>query len=144
MDDNQILLKSHLERRFLGATLIEDEIQLQELSEKIINFIEQKTTNSDTTKIFDEQIQLNLCGTEFQKRVWNALCSIPRGSTTTYSKIATQIGMPKACRAVAGACAANPIAVIIPCHRVIRSDGAISGYRWGVERKVELLRRESK
>jgi AraC family transcriptional regulator, regulatory protein of adaptative response / methylated-DNA-[protein]-cysteine methyltransferase len=81
-------------------------------------------------------------GTPFQRLVWDALCDIPAGATASYADVARRIGMPKAVRAVAGACAANNIAVAIPCHRVLRSDGAISGYYWGVERKRELLRRE--
>jgi AraC family transcriptional regulator, regulatory protein of adaptative response / methylated-DNA-[protein]-cysteine methyltransferase len=82
-------------------------------------------------------------GTAFQQRVWLALRAIPPGQTATYSSIARKIGSPQSVRAVAGACAANPIAVAIPCHRVVRHDGGLSGYRWGVERKRELLARES-
>ncbi|MEO7136352.1 MAG: methylated-DNA--[protein]-cysteine S-methyltransferase, partial [Gemmatimonadales bacterium] len=81
-------------------------------------------------------------GTAFQRRVWQALQEIPVGSTVSYTEIAARIGSPKAVRAVAKACAANPLAVAIPCHRVVRNDGAISGYRWGVERKQALLERE--
>ena len=82
-------------------------------------------------------------GTAFQQRVWQALREIPAGSTTTYTDIAMRIGAPKAVRAVAQACAANTLAVAIPCHRVIRRDGEMSGYRWGAERKRALLKRES-
>ena len=82
-------------------------------------------------------------GTVFQQRVWKALGEIPSGSTATYADIARRIGAPAAVRAVAGACGANALAVAIPCHRVIRSDGGLSGYRWGVERKRELLHREA-
>ncbi len=81
-------------------------------------------------------------GTAFQQRVWQALRQIPVGQTVSYAQIAQRIGSPKSVRAVAGACAANVLAVAIPCHRVVRSDGALSGYRWGVERKRELLSRE--
>ncbi|MEO7136160.1 MAG: methylated-DNA--[protein]-cysteine S-methyltransferase, partial [Gemmatimonadales bacterium] len=83
-------------------------------------------------------------GTAFQRRVWQALQEIPVGSTVSYTEIAARIGSPKAVRAVAQACAANPLAVAIPCHRVVRNDGAISGYRWGVERKRVLLEREAR
>jgi AraC family transcriptional regulator, regulatory protein of adaptative response / methylated-DNA-[protein]-cysteine methyltransferase len=83
-------------------------------------------------------------GTAFQRRVWDALQSIPPGRTASYAEIADTIGAPTATRAVAGACAANPVAVAIPCHRVLRSDGALSGYRWGVERKRALLAREGR
>ncbi|MNR61183.1 Bifunctional transcriptional activator/DNA repair enzyme Ada [compost metagenome] len=78
----------------------------------------------------------------FQERVWQALRNIPAGSTASYAEIAQRIGSPKAVRAVAQACAANALAVAIPCHRVVRSDGNLSGYRWGIERKRQLLERE--
>jgi AraC family transcriptional regulator of adaptative response/methylated-DNA-[protein]-cysteine methyltransferase len=87
-------------------------------------------------------LPLDVRGTAFQERVWQALRAIPPGQTATYSEIAERIGAPQAVRAVASACAANRIAVAIPCHRVVRRDGALSGYRWGVARKRELLRRE--
>ncbi|HQX92872.1 MAG TPA: methylated-DNA--[protein]-cysteine S-methyltransferase, partial [Thermomonas sp.] len=83
-------------------------------------------------------------GTAFQQRVWDALRKIPAGQTVSYAQLAQRIGMPSASRAVARACAANTLAVAIPCHRVVRSDGALSGYRWGVERKRALLQREAK
>jgi AraC family transcriptional regulator of adaptative response/methylated-DNA-[protein]-cysteine methyltransferase len=88
-------------------------------------------------------LPLDIQGTAFQRQVWQALQTIPAGETTTYTEIAKQIGKPSAVRAVATACAANRIAVVIPCHRVLRSDGSLSGYRWGVERKAKLLQRES-
>ena len=87
-------------------------------------------------------LPLDVRGTAFQQKVWRALRKIPVGRTATYSDIARRIGAPKAVRAVAGACAANHIAVAIPCHRVIRTDGDLSGYRWGVDRKRALLDRE--
>jgi len=87
-------------------------------------------------------VPLDARGTDFQQRVWRALREIPVGATATYTDIASRIGSPKSVRAVAQACAANPIAVAIPCHRVVRSDGALSGYRWGIERKRTLLARE--
>ncbi|MBV9993260.1 MAG: methylated-DNA--[protein]-cysteine S-methyltransferase [Alphaproteobacteria bacterium] len=86
---------------------------------------------------------LDLRGTPFQARVWQALRQIPSGRTASYADIARAIGRPKAVRAVAQACAANPVAVIVPCHRVVRSDGALSGYRWGADRKRALLAREA-
>ena len=82
-------------------------------------------------------------GTAFQERVWQALRQIPAGETRSYAQIAALIGQPSAARAVALACAANPTAVAIPCHRVVRTDGSLSGYRWGVERKRALLAREA-
>ncbi len=89
-------------------------------------------------------LPLDIRGTAFQHRVWSALREIPAGKTATYAEIAKRIGKPEAVRAVAGACAANKIAVAIPCHRVVRTDGSLSGYRWGVERKRRLLEREAK
>jgi len=88
-------------------------------------------------------LPIDVAGTAFQRRVWAVLRQIPPGATTTYSELAKQIGRPKAARAVAGACAANPVAVAIPCHRVLASDGSLSGYRWGKQRKQALLDRES-
>ena len=85
---------------------------------------------------------LDVRGTAFQQRVWKALREIPAGETASYSAIAEKIGSPRSVRAVAGACAANALAVAIPCHRVVRHDGNLSGYRWGVERKRELITRE--
>jgi AraC family transcriptional regulator of adaptative response/methylated-DNA-[protein]-cysteine methyltransferase len=86
---------------------------------------------------------VDLAGTEFQRRVWAALREVPSGETVTYAELARRIGRPAAVRAVAGACAANPAAVVVPCHRVVRSDGGLGGYRWGVERKAALLEVES-
>jgi AraC family transcriptional regulator of adaptative response/methylated-DNA-[protein]-cysteine methyltransferase len=88
-------------------------------------------------------LPIDIRGTAFQQRVWQALRDIPAGATASYTDIARRIGAPKAVRAVAGACAANPVAVAIPCHRVVRRDGALSGYRWGIERKRALLQREA-
>ncbi len=87
-------------------------------------------------------LPLDVQGTVFQRRVWQALRDIPVGQTASYAEVARRIGQPKAHRAVAHACANNQVAVAIPCHRVVRSDGNLAGYRWGVERKAELLRRE--
>ncbi len=89
-------------------------------------------------------LPLDMRGTAFQQRVWAALRYIPAGETASYAEIAKRICAPKATRAVAGACAANPVSLAVPCHRVVRSDGALSGYYWGVERKRELLERERK
>ncbi len=88
-------------------------------------------------------LPLDIRGTVFQQRVWEALRAIPAGRTATYAEIAKAVGHPTAARAVAQACAANPLAIAIPCHRVVRTDGDLSGYRWGVERKRELLGREA-
>jgi AraC family transcriptional regulator of adaptative response/methylated-DNA-[protein]-cysteine methyltransferase len=95
-------------------------------------------------QIFTDNYKLELCvrGTEFQRKVWSALCEIPSGSTTTYAQIAQKVGKPKAVRAVGTAIGANPVAWFIPCHRVLRSDGALGGFRWGLELKVKMLERE--
>lgn len=86
---------------------------------------------------------LDLVGTPFQIRVWEALRRIPAGSTVSYGELAARVGQPGAARAVARACATNPCAVVVPCHRVTRADGSLAGYRWGIARKAELLRREA-
>ena len=88
-------------------------------------------------------LPLDVAGTAFQRRVWEALREIPPGETTTYRAVAERIGRPRAVRAVAGACASNPAAIAIPCHRVLASDGSLSGYRWGTDRKQALLRKEA-
>ena len=90
----------------------------------------------------DRELPIDVAGTEFQRRVWAVLRQIPSGETVTYAELARRIGQPRAVRAVAGACAANPAAVVIPCHRVVRSDGDLGGYRWGVTRKQALLQAE--
>ena len=87
--------------------------------------------------------ELDPRGTPFQRRVWRALRGVPPGETTTYAALAARLRSPRSARAVAGACAANPLAVAVPCHRVLRGDGSPSGYRWGLRRKAELLRREA-
>jgi AraC family transcriptional regulator of adaptative response/methylated-DNA-[protein]-cysteine methyltransferase len=125
-----------LQDRFPQATLIGGDCRYELLVSRVIGFVEQPGAALN--------LPLDVQGTAFQQKVWQALRKIPAGKTATYSEIAASIGMPKAVRAVAGACAANPIAVAIPCHRVVRTDGGLSGYRWGVERKRALLKNESK
>ena len=88
-------------------------------------------------------LPLDLRGTAFQLQVWNALRAIPVGETVSYQSLANTLGKPGAVRAVARACAANKLAIVVPCHRVVRSDGGLSGYRWGATRKARLLRQES-
>jgi AraC family transcriptional regulator of adaptative response/methylated-DNA-[protein]-cysteine methyltransferase len=102
---------------------------------KVIRFVEAPASGLD--------LPLDIRGTAFQQKVWQALRQIPAGAKVSYTDIAERIGAPKSVRAVAAAIAANTLAVAIPCHRVIRADGSLSGYRWGVERKAALLRRES-
>jgi len=127
-------LTRDLEDRFPRAELVGGDADFERLVARVVGMIEAPKVGFD--------LPLDVRGTAFQERVWRALRKIPAGSTATYTEIAKRIGVPKAVRAVARACGANPLAVAIPCHRVVRADGDISGYRWGVERKRALLRRE--
>ena len=129
-------LRQELKRRFPTPTLVEDGAGLASLVAEVCEFME--APEGGFTR------ELDLRGTEFQRAVWQALRQIPAGHTTTYAEIARRIGRPASVRAVAQACAANRLAVVVPCHRVVRSDGGLSGYRWGVERKRELLEREKR
>jgi AraC family transcriptional regulator of adaptative response/methylated-DNA-[protein]-cysteine methyltransferase len=133
-DDPEQLLRD-LQDQFPKAELIGCDGEFEQLIAQVVGFIEAPAMGL--------QLPLDVQGTAFQERVWRALREIPPGSTASYADIAARIGTPKAVRAVAQACARNPIAVAIPCHRVVRRDGELSGYRWGVARKRELLRRES-
>lgn len=135
LGDDPEALVHELEDMFPRATLVGDDAEFEEVMAKVIGLVEGPDTGLD--------LPLDVRGTAFQHRVWKALREIPAGATATYSEIARRIGMPKATRAVAGACAANKIAVAIPCHRVVRNDGSLSGYRWGVERKRTLLAKEA-
>ena len=89
------------------------------------------------------ELPLDVQATAFQRRVWQELQKIPRGTTRTYTQVAKSMGKPRSVRAVARACATNPVSIVVPCHRVIRSDGALAGYRWGLSRKEKLLEREA-
>ncbi|MFL6354523.1 MAG: bifunctional DNA-binding transcriptional regulator/O6-methylguanine-DNA methyltransferase Ada [Bryobacteraceae bacterium] len=133
-DDPDALLHD-LENRFPKAQLIGGDKDFEQWVAKVIGLVETPGQGFD--------LPLDVRGTAFQQRVWQALRDIPVGSSATYAEIAERIGAPKAVRAVAQACASNSLAVVIPCHRVVRSDGALSGYRWGVERKRALLQREA-
>ena len=132
-DDPQSLVRD-LQDRFRHAELVGADAQFEQWVAQVIGLIESPHVG--------ERLPLDLQGTAFQQRVWQALRHIPPGATLTYAQLAHRIGAPKSVRAVAQACGANPIAVAIPCHRVIRTDGSLSGYRWGVERKRALLDRE--
>jgi AraC family transcriptional regulator of adaptative response/methylated-DNA-[protein]-cysteine methyltransferase len=133
--DKRNELRDKLAARFPKAELREDDPTFLELLAQVVACIEAPTHGLD--------VPLDIQGTAFQRRVWAALQDIPVGTTATYSEIARRIGKPTAVRAVASACAANKLAVAIPCHRAVRSDGELSGYRWGVERKRKLLDRET-
>jgi len=133
-DDPEVLVRD-LQDRFPTAHLIGADHDFEHVVASVIGFVEAPELGLD--------LPLDIRGTAFQQRVWQALRTIPAGSTASYTDIAQRLGMPTAGRAVAQACAANPLAVAIPCHRVVRRDGALAGYRWGVERKRALLDRET-
>jgi AraC family transcriptional regulator, regulatory protein of adaptative response / methylated-DNA-[protein]-cysteine methyltransferase len=128
-------LVRNLQDRFPKAHLIGADRDYEVLVARVVGFVESPGLGLD--------LPLDVRGTAFQQRVWQALQEIPLGQTVSYAEIARRIGAPKAVRAVAGACAANNLAVAIPCHRVVRNDGLLSGYAWGVERKRVLLNREA-
>jgi AraC family transcriptional regulator of adaptative response/methylated-DNA-[protein]-cysteine methyltransferase len=132
-DDPEQLVRD-LQDRFARAELIGGDADFEQLVARVIALVESPHQRFD--------LPLDVRGTAFQQRVWRALQKIPAGSTVSYATLARRIGAPAAVRAVAQACGANAIAVAIPCHRVVRTDGSLSGYRWGVERKRELLDRE--
>lgn len=128
-------LLEDLQDRFPEAEIVGGDPDFEGWMAKVIGLVEAPGRGLD--------LPLDIRGTAFQQRVWEALRRIPVGSTASYAEIARAIGLPTASRAVAQACGANPIAVAIPCHRVVRADGGLSGYRWGVARKRDLLRREA-
>jgi len=132
-DNDQQLLQG-LIREFPFAVRRRDDAAMSEWRENLARLIQGQETNPS--------LPLDIRATAFQRRVWEALQRIPRGETRSYSAVAKKIGMPKATRAVARACATNPVAVAIPCHRVVRQDGELGGYRWGIERKEQLLAME--
>jgi AraC family transcriptional regulator of adaptative response/methylated-DNA-[protein]-cysteine methyltransferase len=123
-----------LRARFPEADLVHDPAFMQAPLARLTELIEHPETKLD--------LPLDMRGTEFELRVWNALREIPAGQTVNYGEIAAKIGSPRDAREVAEACAANTLAVIIPCHRVVKKDGSISGYRWGFKRKRALIERE--
>jgi len=133
-DDKDSLL-ADLRAQFPRAKLIGGDADFEQLVTKVVAFVEDPKISLD--------LPLDVRGTAFQHRVWDALRRIPVGSTASYAEIAAKIGAPGSARAVARACASNPVAVAIPCHRVVRSDGSLSGYRGGVERKRALLDKEA-
>ncbi|WP_418127923.1 bifunctional DNA-binding transcriptional regulator/O6-methylguanine-DNA methyltransferase Ada [Variovorax sp. KK3] len=136
LGDDPDVLARELQDRFPRARLMGDDPDFARLVAQVVGFVEAPGVGLD--------LPLDVRGTAFQQRVWQALRDIPSGSTASYAEIAQRIGSPKSVRAVAQACGANTLAVAIPCHRVVRSDGGLSGYRWGVERKSDLLTREAR
>lgn len=133
-DDPEILL-NNLQDQFPKAELIGCDADFEQIVAKVIGLIERPNTPFD--------LPLDIRGTTFQQRVWQMLLTIPAGTTVSYTQLAEMIGSPKSVRAVANACGQNVIAVAIPCHRVVKLDGDISGYRWGIDRKRALLAREA-
>ena len=132
-DDTNALIRQ-LQDRFPRADLQGDDTAFQSAVAQVVDFVEAPSSPFP--------LPLDVYGTAFQQKVWQALRDIPAGQTATYAEVAQKIGRPTAARAVAQACATNNLAVAIPCHRVVRSNGELSGYRWGVERKAQLLARE--
>src|SRR3954464_12884111 len=128
--DDADTLAAHMEERFAGA----EQTEADELTARVISALD--------NVLDDPEIPVDPTGTDFQKSVWRALREIPAGATVTYSELARRIGRPDSVRAVAAACGANPIAVIVPCHRVIGKDGSLTGYAWGIDKKRMLLERE--
>lgn len=135
LGDDPQALEQTLRSRFAGATLVGDDPAFAEVVATVVSYVESPRGALD--------LPLDIRGTAFQERVWAALTRIASGATQTYAEVAKAIGAPTAARAVAAACAANELAVAIPCHRVIRSGGALASYRWGVDRKATLLKREA-
>lgn len=136
MGDDANALVEELQDRFPKARLVGGDADYERLVARVVSLVEAPEIGLD--------LPLDVRGTAFQQRVWKALLEIPSGSTASYTEIAERIGSPRSVRAVAGACAANNISIVIPCHRVIRSDGSLSGYAWGVERKRRLLAAETR
>jgi AraC family transcriptional regulator of adaptative response/methylated-DNA-[protein]-cysteine methyltransferase len=137
LGDDPDALEADLARRFPAAEHRKADKAFSMLAATVFDTIDGEPGRS-------MELPLDLRGTAFQMRVWQALRRIPSGTTTSYGDLAQAIGAPRAVRAVAQACGANPVAIIVPCHRVIGKDGAITGYRWGIERKKALLDRESR
>lgn len=133
--DEAKALKRDLAEEFEDARLVRDDRRLNTDLDKVLTFIENPAKGLD--------LPLDIRGTPFQRRVWTALLGVRVGYKITYAALASRIGEPHAVRAVANACAANAIALAIPCHRVVRSDGALAGYRWGMERKQSMIEKEA-
>lgn len=136
MGDDSAALYRELSSHFHQATLLDDDESAQRFAQRIARWI-------DTGEVADD-IPLDLMGTRFQIKVWQELCRTRRGETTNYGELAERLGQPGAARAVGTACGQNPVAVLVPCHRVLRKDGQLGGYRWGLARKRALLEREGR
>lgn len=136
LDEDPDRLVQNLQDRFRAAKLIGADPRFESWVADVVGFVEDPARGLD--------LPLDVRGTAFQRKVWEALCEIPLGATATYSEVAERIGAPASVRAVARACATNNIALAIPCHRVVRTDGSLAGYRWGIDRKRELIAREAR
>ncbi len=135
LDEDPDRLVRNLQDRFKAARLIGADARFERWVADVVGFVEDPSRGLD--------LPLDVRGTAFQRKVWEALREIPLGATATYAQVAARIGAPGAVRAVARACATNHIALAIPCHRVVRTDGGLAGYRWGIDRKRELIAREA-
>lgn len=147
LGDDVASLQAQLVQAFPGQVLQEDAEGLATDMQQVVDLIGKGNRAGASAKATPTEpaigtMTLDVGGTAFQQKVWRALCAIPAGETLSYTQLAHDLGLPHAVRAVASACAANVLAIAIPCHRVLRSDGSISGYRWGPERKRTLLDRE--
>lgn len=134
LGDSAAVLELELRARFSGEPLAIDEDEEDGVAGEVVAYLNEEGRALDAA--------LDLRGTEFQRAVWEALRMIPAGMTVTYTELAARVGRPGSVRAVAQACGANGLAVVVPCHRALGSDGSLSGYRWGLERKAQLLARE--
>ncbi len=134
LGDDEARLRRLIGEEFSAAELIEDSSALREIRQSIVSFVSGKGNLA--------RVPVDIRGTVFQRRVWQALSRIPRGETRTYGEIARAIGNPAAVRAVGSACGANPVALVVPCHRAVRTDGGLGGYAWGIARKKRLLELE--
>ncbi len=134
LDDSDESLDALVREEFHNATLVRDDPAVRDVAHAVVN--------AAAGAAVETMLPLDLHGTAFQQRVWRELTRIPRGETITYAELAKRIGAPGAVRAVGSACGANPVALVVPCHRVLRSDGTLGGYRWGLERKAAVLAAE--
>lgn len=134
LGENEKHLVSELRREYPRAVIQPSAAANQRWIQEIVNRVEGTAPSLD--------LPLDVHATAFQRRVWQELQKIPRGATQTYTQVARRLGKPKSVRAVARACATNPVSIVVPCHRVVRADGQLAGYRWGLQRKEKLLERE--
>ncbi len=140
LGDDPVALDDTLRASLPAADIVRDDAALGDISASVVAL----ASGAALSHALLDALPLDLRGTAFQQRVWRELQRIPRGETITYAELAARIGAPKAVRAVGTACGANPVAIVVPCHRVVRADGSLGGYAWGLERKSSLLRGEKR